>query len=67
MSSIAENIAEKNRLDRKMAIAKLIFDRTHCSEKPPHEQKCQEMAEEILSLGDRFAYVPRAPKGKKTK
>jgi len=67
MSSIAENIAEKNRIDRKMAIAKLIFDRTHCSEKPPTEQKCQQMAEEILSLGDTFAYVPRAPKGKKTK
>lgn len=68
MSSLAEEIAEKNRLDRKEAIAACIFDHDHDPpESRPSEQACHEIAEKILSLGDRFAYVPRAPKGKPTK
>lgn len=67
MSEIANRIAAKNRIDRKMEIAKLIFDRTHCSIKPPTEQKCQSIAEEILALGERFYHAPKAPKGKNTK
>ena len=64
MSSLAEEIAEKNRLDRKAEIAKVIFEYTRRSTKAPPEKACESIAEEILALSERFA---RTPKGKKTK
>ena len=67
MSSLAEEIAEKNRLDRKAEIAKVIFDYTRRSSKAPPEKACETMAEEILALSERFNRTPTTPKGKKTK
>lgn len=67
MSKIADDIATKNRLDRKAEIAKVIFDYTRRSSKAPPEQACETMAEEILALSERFNRTPKAPKGKKTK
>ncbi len=64
MSKIADDIAAKNRLDRKTEIAKVIFDYTRRSTKAPPEKACDTMAEEILALSERFN---RTPKGKKTK
>ena len=58
MSKIADDIAAKNRLDRKEEIAKVI--RAALIRNTP----CQEIAEEILALSERFN---RTPKGKKTK
>ena len=67
MSSIAEGIAAKNRLDRKAEIAKVIFDYTRRSSKAPPSAACESIAEEILALSERFARTPATPKGKKTK
>lgn len=67
MSSIADNIAAKNRLDRKAEIAKVIFEYTRRSTKAPPEKACETMAEEILALSERFNRTPKTPKGKKTK
>jgi len=63
MSSIADDIAAQNRLDRKAEIAKVIFEYTRRSSKAPPEKACESMAEEILALSERFFH---APKGKKT-
>ncbi len=63
MSSIAEDIATKNRLDRKTEIAKVIAARTEKS-----DEQAQEIAEEILALSERFNRKPKATKTKtKTK
>ncbi len=67
MSKIAEDIATKNRIDRKAEIAKVIFDYTRRSSKAPPEKACESIAEEILALSERFIRTPKAPKGKKTK
>ncbi len=67
MSKIADDIAAKNRLDRKTEIAKVIFEYTRRSSKAPPETACETMAEEILALSERFNRTPKAPKGKKTK
>lgn len=65
MSKIADDIAAKNRLDRKEEIAACIFDHDHDPpESRPTEQACHEIAEKILHLSERFN---RTPKGKKTK
>lgn len=67
MSKIADDIAAKNRLDRKMEIAKVIHEYTSDLDELPSEEACQEIAEEILALSERFDRKPKAPKGKKTK
>lgn len=67
MSKIAEDIATKNRLDRKAEITKVIFDYTRRSSKAPPEKACESIAEEILALSERFKRTPKIPKGKKTK
>ena len=64
MSKIADDIAAKNRIDRKAEITKVIFEYTRRSTKAPPEKACETMAEEILGLSERFN---RVPKGKKTK
>ena len=65
MSKISDDIAAKNRLDRKTEIAKVIFDYTRRSTKAPPEKACDTMAEQILALSERFNRTPKAPKGKK--
>ncbi len=67
MSSIADDIAAQNRLDRKAEIAKVIFEYTRRSSKAPPEKACESMAEEILALSERFFHAPKDLKGKKTK
>ena len=67
MSKIAEDIATKNRIDRKAEITKVIFDYTRRSSKAPPEKACESIAEEILALSERFIRIPKTPKGKKTK
>jgi len=64
MSKIVNDIAAKNRADRKAEIVKVIFDYTRRSSKAPPEKACDTMAEQILALSERFN---RTPKGKKTK
>ena len=59
MSSIAEDIATKNRLDRKTEIAKVIAARTEKSDEQAHE-----IAEEILALSERFNRKPKVTKTK---
>jgi len=54
MSKIADDIAAKNRLDRKAEIAKVIADRTEKS-----DEQAQEIAEEILALSERFYRKPK--------
>ena len=67
MSKIANDIAAKNRIDRKAEISKVIFDYTRRSSKAPPEGACESIAEEILALSERFARTPTTPKAKKTK
>ena len=58
MSKIADDIAAKNRLDRKTEIIMVIFDYTRRSSKAPPEKACEAMAEEILALSERFNHTP---------
>lgn len=71
MSSIAEDIAAKNRLDRKMEIAQVIragfVDHITLDEDLPSDEECEAIAEEILALSERFNRKPKVTKTKATK